>query len=58
MITKLNFYKLNSFKLKTCLNIVKNAIFSLIRKNFQRFDIKNRVPNTISKKNLSNRDNC
>ena len=47
MITKLNFYKLNSFKLKTCLNIVKNAIFSLIRKNFQRFDIKNCILNTI-----------
>ena len=47
MITKLNLYKLNSFKLKTCLNIVKNAIFSLFRRNFQLFDIENRISNTI-----------
>ena len=43
MITKLNFYKLNRFKLKTSLNIVKNAIFGLIRRNFQLFDIDNRL---------------
>ena len=43
MITKLNFYKLNSFKLKISINIVKNAIFSSIRRNFQQFDIENHI---------------
>lgn len=59
MITKLNFYKLSSLKLKISLFIVKNVIFRLFVQKFRLILYKNVIKRIIQyvfeRKNLNNR---
>ena len=59
MITKLNFYKLSSLKLKISLFIVKNVIFRLFVRKFRlilyKIVIKQIIQYVFERKNLNNR---
>lgn len=59
MITKLNFYKLSSLKLKISLFIVKNVIFRLFVQKFRLILYENVIKRIIQyvfeRKNLNNR---